>query len=108
MAEELQQADTAANQAEANAENRPAGGSRTYTEAEVDARIKSRIDKQNARHAEELEGIRAKLAELEERSAKAEAERDALTKAAEIEKLKQDAAAENGIPAHLILSLIHI
>ena len=57
-------ADTAAHQSE----NQPAGDSlqKTFTEQEVDAKIKARIDKQNAKHAEELAAVSARVKELEE------------------------------------------
>lgn len=68
-------ADTGAN------ENQPAGGSRTYTQAEVkaevDKTVKARIDKQRKKHDAEIEALtaseQAALARAEEAEAKVKA-----------------------------------
>ena len=93
-------ADTAAHQSE----NQPAGDSlqKTFTEQEVDAKIKARIDKQNAKHAEELAAVSARVKELEESAAKVEAERDTLKKQKEIAELTQRIATEKGVPANML------
>ena len=70
-----QPADTGAN------ENQPAGGSRTYTQAEVQAEVdktvKARIDKQRKKHDAEIEALtaseQAALARAEEAEAKVKA-----------------------------------
>lgn len=68
-------------------ENPPAGGSRTYTEEELDAVVKRRIDKQNAKHAE-------KMGELEQRLAEEEASNQEMAeKIAVYEKKEQRHAA---------------
>lgn len=86
------------------AENQPAGDSspKTFTEQEVDAKIKARIDKQNAKHAQETEALNARVKELEEQSAQAQAERDALKHQSEIAQMAQTIAQETGVPAHLL------
>lgn len=83
-------------------ESQPAGGSRTYTSEEVDARIKARIDKQNAKHARETDALHGELAEksaeleeANERLAKLEHER-------ELREWAKQASAETGVPASVI------
>lgn len=86
------------------AENQPAGDSspKTFTEQEVDAKIKARIDKQNAKHAEETAKLNARVEELEKQSAQAQAERDALKHQSEIAQMAQTLAQEKGVPANLL------
>lgn len=75
---------------------------KTYTADELDAAIKKRIDKQNARHAEEMAELVKKVKELEERSAQAEAERAELQKKQDLASWTAQAAAEYGVPGDLL------
>lgn len=104
---------TAVDSVEANAavdsvanvdQNPPAGGSdsKTFTADEVDAKIKARIDKQNAKHAEEMESLKKRLEELEQVNAQAEAERDALKHKQDLAEWAEAAAREHGVPAPLL------
>lgn len=85
-------------------QNPPAGGSdsKTFTADEVDAKIKARIDKQNAKHAEEMESLKKRLEELEQVNAQAEAERDALKHKQDLADWAEAAAREHGVPAPLL------
>lgn len=98
--EEKAAADTAANQ-EANT-SAEYSTPRTFTEEELDQRIKARIDKQNAKHAEELAEISKRMRELEERSAAVESERDELKKKQELAEMSAAIAAEYDVPAYML------
>lgn len=106
MPEEIKAGDTAEITAADTADkeqNQPAGGSdKTFTADEVDAKIKARIDKQNARHAEEIAEISKRLKELEERSAAAEAERDELQRKQELADEKAKLVTEYDVPAYML------
>lgn len=108
MADELNAVDSAA----AGEENPSMESSspKMLTEAEHDAIVKKRIDKQNAKHEAEMQGLREQV-----ESAKAEAERfkvdaenaaaklEALNKANEAAEWKAAAEKETGVPAHLLV-----
>jgi len=85
-------------------ENQPAGGSqaKTFTADEVDAKIKARIDKQNAKHAEEIASLNQRLAELEARAKDAETSRDELQHQQELSALTSQVAREYGLPAEIL------
>ena len=90
-----QTADAAGN----NAQSLPAGGSRTFTEQELDQRIKARIDKQNAKHAAEMEGIRSELEQLRAEKAKSDGLVEELRKRADRDALVAKVTAATGIDA---------
>lgn len=93
-AEEMQQAEPAA-----TAEKQPAGASRTYTADEHDAIVKQRIDKQNAKHATELQAVQARVAELERLLADAQGETAALKAKAERDQMVARVTKATGIDA---------
>lgn len=66
-----------------------------YTEAELDARVKARIDKQRGRYEAQMSEKDASIAELT-------AERDALKAASELDAARNAASAETGVPASLL------
>lgn len=107
MAEELAAVDSADEKAAADTaadqQSRPMDGSvKTYTEQEVDARIKARIDKQNAKHADEMAKLAQRIEELEARSASVEAERDKLKVESERAAWAEAASAATGVPKSLL------
>lgn len=109
MPEIVNAADTAETQAAVDsAANKEANTSaeysspKTFTEEELDQRIKARIDKQNAKHAEELAEISKRMKELEERSAAAESERDELQRKQELAEATAKVAQEFDVPAYMI------
>lgn len=87
-------------------ENRPAGGSRTYTQEEVDRTVKGRIDKQNEKHRAEMEKAERAAQEATERAEAAE------KKAAEMEAEKarsalvSKAAANAGVSADVLARMV--
>lgn len=93
-----QQVDSSATQVE----NQPAGGSRTYTQEEVDRTVKGRIDKQNEKHRAELERAEKEAQEAAQRAETAE------RRVAEMEaqKMRSDlvtkAASEAGVSADVL------
>lgn len=93
-----QMVDSAANQVE----SQPAGGSRTYTQEEVDRTVKARIDKQNEKHRAELEKFSKAAKEAEARADAAEKEAAGLkadqARNAEVAK----AAAAAGVSADIL------
>lgn len=105
---ENEQAAEAAEQQDSQAPERPAAEpqgetrGRTFGQDEVDAIVKRRIDKQAARHAEEIEGLRSQLAEAEERAKAASTEAESMRAA----KARADAVAEaakaHGVDAELL------
>lgn len=76
--------------------------SKTYTESEVDAIIKARIDKQNARHALDRQELLNQVEELTRRSAEVESERDALKHKQDLTEWANDAADKYGVPASIL------
>lgn len=76
--------------------------SKTYTEAEVDARIKARIDKQRAKYDLDMQELRQQVEELTRRSAEVESERDALKAERERAAWLNAASAETGVDAGLL------
>lgn len=92
-------ADTAATQQNPSAEGSAA---RTFTQEEVDAIVKRRIDKQNVKHATELDGLRERIQELEEGKKSADAELEAIKAASQLADWKAKASAETGVPADLL------
>lgn len=83
--------------AQEQVENRPAGGSQTYTKEELDAHtdavVKRRIDKQRKAHEEELAARDAELAALRE-AKEAQDARLAELEAADARRRAVDEAAE--------------
>lgn len=75
---------------------------KTFTEAEVDAKIKQRIDKQNAKHAYEIEALQQQLKAMEERAVSAESSRDDLQRKSELAASREAIASELGVPASII------
>lgn len=86
----------------AQVESQPAGGSRTYTREEVDARIKARIDKQNAKHAEETDALHGELAEKSAELDKANERLAELEHERKLREWAEQASAESGVPASVI------
>lgn len=80
---------------------------KTYTEQELDARIKARIDKQNARHALDMQQLKQQVEELTKRAAEVESERDALRDQRERDEWLSAVSAETGVPATLIKGASH-
>lgn len=89
--EETKQENTAQSQAE-----------KAFTQEELDAVVKHRIDKQNAKHAKELDDLKARIATLEEEGAKIKTERDNLQHASDISAWKAKAAQEMGVQASIL------
>lgn len=79
---------------------------RTYTKKEVDAlidaEVKKRIDKQNAKHQTAMDEFMAKLTKAEESATAATAERDMLLREKEIEGIKRSVSAELNVPAAIL------
>lgn len=99
----------------ANEQSRPAGGSaeKTFTATELDAEVKRRIDKQNAKHSREIEERNAqhqneldelsqKLAQALEKVVAVEEEKSALELAKQRDEWAEIAAKETGVPASVI------
>lgn len=93
----------------ASSENRPAGGSQTYTKAEMDAAVdkavKARIDKQSAKHAQELSAKEDELARVAEQVSVLQGRVDAYEAAEARAKAVQAAAASTGVPAEQVALL---
>lgn len=88
----------------AEQENHAAAGSsaKTFTEAEVDARIKARIDKQNEKHRNEVASIESRVAELEEQLSQ-ERERIAeYERTASVNAWKAEASKQTGVPSEIL------
>lgn len=100
VAEESEAVDSA--KAEGIAANEAAGQARTYSRDEVDSIVKRRIDKQNASHAKETDGLNARIRELEEALSAETAEKDAMRRSQEVESWKAEASAETGVPQALL------
>lgn len=79
---------------------------RTFTKKEVDAlidaEVKKRIDKQNARHQTAIDEFMAKLTKAEESATAATAERDMLLREKEIEGIKRSVSDEFKVPAAIL------
>ena len=93
--------------AETKQQNQPAGGSgasgeRLWTQSEVDAYVKARIDKQNAKHRTEDADKDARIAELEESSKAATAKAEALEHEKQLQEWANEVAAGTGIPAAVL------
>lgn len=93
-----QTVDSAANQVE----NQPAGGSRTYTQEEVDRTVKGRIDKQNEKHRAELEKAEKAAQEAAQRAEEAEKKVAEMEAAKTRSDLVAKAAAEAGVSADVL------
>lgn len=100
--QEGQQVDSSAQQQE----NPPAGGSRTYTQDElnaaVDKAVKERIDKQNAKHGRELSARDAENASLAEQVADLTGRLDAYEAAKVRSGLIKAVSQEAGVDAELL------
>ncbi len=98
----VQQVDTAAQQNE----NQPAGGSRTYTQDELDAAIdkavKARIDKQNTKHSREMSAKDDELASVSKQVSDLQGRIDAYEAAEARTKIIQAVAKETGVDAELL------
>lgn len=75
---------------------------KTFTADEVDAKIKARIDKQNAKHADEVSELQKQLEELQAQKAEAESQAEALKKQQELAEATAVVATEYGIPAYML------
>lgn len=79
---------------------------RTYTKKEVDAlidaEVKKRIDKQNAKHQSAIEQFTAQLTEAKGAADAVAAERDMLLREKEIEGIKRSVSAELNVPAAIL------
>lgn len=88
-------------------QNQPAGGSaapreKLWTQSEVDAYVKARIDKQNAKHRTEDAEKDARIAELEETSKAASAEAEQLKAEKQLAEWADQVSRETGIPSAVI------
>lgn len=75
---------------------------KTYTASEVDALIKARIDKQNAKHSQDKQAMEERIQELEKAAADAAKEREEMEARASVEKAKAAIAAETGVSASVL------
>lgn len=94
------EAQDAVDSAAENAEVNPSmedSSPKTLTVDEHDAIVKQRIDKQNAKHAKELEQLQAQIKQLQDSNASVAAERDALKHANEVSEWKISAAKQTGL-----------
>lgn len=73
-----------------------------FSESELDAIVKKRIDKQNAKHGAEVDTFTARIAELEAQLKTAQAERDQFSAQMEMASWKSEASKETGVPAELL------
>lgn len=87
---------------EPQAENQPAGGSRTYTQAQLDRTIKARVDKQNEKHAAEIKGLSTERDKALERAKTAEARVAELEAESARAKAVVEAAAEKNVDATIL------
>lgn len=78
------------------------GGPRTFTKDEVDAIVRRRVDRQNARHNEEVEALTKRVGELEAEAKEAAEERARAEHEREVDGWKAEAAKETGVPADLL------
>lgn len=72
------------------------------TNEQVDRIIKSRIDKQNEKHAKELEELVSRIGELEETAKSATAEAEALRHEKEVTDMRGAVASETGVPVEVL------
>lgn len=86
----------------ATGESQPAGGSRTYTFAEMDAYTKARIDKQNAKHSKETDELMGQLAESNAQLEEVQQRLSELEHEKELREWAEQAAVESGVPASVI------
>lgn len=75
---------------------------KSFTQAEVDTIVKGRIDKQNAKHAEEMAALNARITELETLNADVTKERDALAGEKALAELVAKVAKETGVDSSLL------
>lgn len=75
---------------------------RMFTQEEVDAIVKRRIDKQASKHNEKIAEIMAQLDEANGIAAAATKERDEMRRANEIREWAKEAAKEFGVPESLL------
>ncbi len=94
-----QPGDSAATQ---QVENQPAGGSRTYTQEEVDRIVKGRIDKQNQKHRAELEKVQKTAQDAEEHAAAAAKDAADLKAMQARQASVASAAAKHGVNADIL------
>lgn len=75
---------------------------KTFTQEEVDAIVKRRLDRLNGKHATDTDALERRIAELEARNEEATKEANALKAAQELADWQSKASSETGIPASLL------
>lgn len=75
---------------------------RTFTQEEVDAIVKRRLDRLNGKHASDTDELERRIAELEARNAETAKEAAELKAAKELADWQAKASAETGVPASLL------
>lgn len=78
------------------------GGPRTFTKDEVDAIVRRRVDRQNAKHNEEVEALTRRVGELEAAAKQAADEKERIEREREAAGWRAEAAKETGVPADLL------
>ena len=86
----------------AQEESQPAGGSRTYTQEEVDRTVKGRIDRQSVKHRAELEVAQKAAQDAQQRAEAAEKKAAEMEAAQARAALVAKAAAEAGVSAEVL------
>lgn len=94
--------DTAAENVDVNPSMEDSSPKKTYTAEELDARIKARIDKQNAKHALDMQTLKEQVEALTKRAEEVESERDALKKEQERNSWLSEASKQTGVPADVL------
>lgn len=80
----------------------PAPATKTFSAEELDAIVKARIDKQNAKHAVETDELNQRLAKSEADKLAAEARAQELEHEREMREWADEAASEFGVPASVL------
>lgn len=90
-----------ATDAAANAQQAP----RSYSQAEMDAVIKKRIDKQSEKHAQEVSELTARIKSLEEARSTAEADLTAIKQEKQMAEIVANVARATGLPYDTVADL---
>ncbi len=103
MAESQENAPTAGEEAESQQTLAAEGSAeKTFTQEEVDAIVKRRLDRLNGKHSTDTSALEKRIAELEAKNAETEKEAKALKAAKELADWQARASAETGIPASVL------
>lgn len=78
---------------------------RSYSQAEMDAVIKKRIDKQSEKHADEVEKLNKRIKELEDANQTAEATITQISKQKESAEIVSKVASATGLPSDVVADL---